>query len=156
MCFLAAMESAVEHRSVEKWGEAAVGGFQLLPDILLKRQVELGLSATDMLVLINVTMHWWYTDQRPFPRVKTISTRMGIDERTVQRSLRKMVDLGLLRRVTEKGTDGKDRSVCDLSGLKAKLEKFVTSDRDYGIRKARLAGVTPEELFESMRTATSA
>ena len=63
----------------------------------------------------------------------------------MQRSLRKLADLGLMRRVTETGPDGKDRAVCDLTGLKERLEKFVTSDRDYTIRKARLTG----ELLES-------
>ena len=33
-------------RAVEKWGDAAEAGFQTLPDILLKKQIELGLSAT--------------------------------------------------------------------------------------------------------------
>jgi len=43
-------------RAVEKWEDAAEAGFQTLPDILLRKQVELGLSPTDMLVLINITM----------------------------------------------------------------------------------------------------
>lgn len=131
------MESATIERSVEKWGEAAIGGFQIMPDILLKKQVELGLSAMDMMVLLNITMHWWYAQQRPFPRVSTISARIGVDDRTVQRSLRKLTDLGLMTRTTDKAPDGSDRTVCDLSGLVARLELFVKSDRDYVIRKSR-------------------
>ena len=72
------MNTSLDQRSVEKWGEAGKGGFQLLPDILFKKQVELGLSPTDMLVLMNLTMHWWYAHQRPFPhfweRVKYSNT----------------------------------------------------------------------------------
>ncbi len=31
--------------AMKKWGEAARGGFQLVPDLLLKNQSELGLNA---------------------------------------------------------------------------------------------------------------
>jgi predicted transcriptional regulator len=133
------MQQLVDQRSVEKWGEAARGGFQTLPDILLKKQVELGLSAMDMMVLINITMHWWYANQRPFPRTGTIATRMGVDQRTVQRSLRKLTELGLVKRVTETTTDGTERVVCDLSGLTAQLEKYVVADPNYRIRQQRRA-----------------
>lgn len=122
-------------RSEEKWGEAARGGFQIVPDIVLKKQSELGLSATEMLVLLNITSHWWYAEQRPFPRAGTIATRMGVDQRTVQRALKRLEDLGLVRREVEKGKDGRERTVCDLTGLVAKLEKLVETDADYLIRR---------------------
>ena len=126
-------EIAVEQRSMAKWGEAG-RAFQLLPDILLKKQVELGLTATDMLVLINITMHWWYADKKPFPRTSTIAARMGIEPRTVQRTLKKLSELGLVQRRPETAEDGTARMVCDLSGLVARLEKYVEFDRDYQIR----------------------
>src|SRR6266702_8494237 len=47
----------------EKWGEGLNAGFQLLPDMLLKHQHKLGLTATDLVVLINLTMQWWYRDR---------------------------------------------------------------------------------------------
>jgi len=52
---------------VAKWGAAAEAGFQLLPDVLLKQQSNLGLTAADLIVLINFTMHCWYPEQKPFP-----------------------------------------------------------------------------------------
>lgn len=131
------METNGDRRSIEKWGEAAIGGFQVVPDILLKKQVELGLSNNDMIVLLNITMHWWYASQRPFPRISTIAARIGKDERTVQRSMRKLTDLRLLERVIEKQPDGTDRTVCDFSGLIARLEQYVLADRDYMLRKER-------------------
>lgn len=124
-------------RSVGKWNEAAKGGFQIVPDILFKKQVELGLSATDMLVLMNVTMHWWYPDQRPFPRVTTIADRMGVDARTVQRSMRKLVDLDLMKRMTETTEEGEERVVCDFKGLIERLGQYVQNDTNYQIRKGR-------------------
>src|SRR4051794_11793815 len=81
-----------------KWGEAADAGFQLLPDVLLKNQSLLGLTATELVVLINITMHWWYPAQKPFPRSTTIAQRMGVDARTVQRAIGRLTELGLIRR----------------------------------------------------------
>jgi predicted transcriptional regulator len=112
-------------RAFDKWGEAASAGFQLVPDLLLKNQASLELTSTDMLVLLNVLMHWWYRDQRPFPRSTTIAARMNVEPRTVQRSLAKLEDLGLMHRVTEELPDGEERRVCDPAGLKRKLEELA-------------------------------
>lgn len=124
-------------RAVEKWEEAAEAGFQTLPDILLRKQVELGLSTTDMLVLINITMHWWYKEQLPFPRSTTIADRMGVDARTVQRSIRKMQDLGLIERETETLEDGTTRTVLNLSALVERLSGFARRDPNYAARMQR-------------------
>ncbi len=132
------MNETAEQRSMAKWGEAG-RAFQLLPDILLKKQVELGLTATDMLVLLNVTLHWWYADKKPFPRTSTIAARMGIEPRTVQRTLRKLSDLGLMKRVPETAEDGTQRTVCDLSGLVERLGKYAEADPDYIVRARRQA-----------------
>lgn len=124
-------------RAVEKWEAAAEAGFQTLPDILLRKQVELGLSPTDMLVLINITMHWWYRDRLPFPRSATIAERMGVDPRTVQRSIRKMQDLKLVERETETLVDGTIRSVLNLSPLVERLGDFARRDPNYVARMQR-------------------
>ncbi len=114
-----------------KWGRAANAGFQLLPDILLKKQNELELSATDLIVLINITMHWWYEGQKPFPRSQTVATRMGIDPRTVQRSMRKMQNKGLLQRQKITNSVGEEQTVFDLGGLVSSLSKHAVNDPGY-------------------------
>ena len=121
----------ITERAVEKWGDAAEAGFQTLPDILLKKQVELGLSATDMLTLINITMHWWYRAKLPFPRSSTIAERMGIDTRTVQRSLRKLVALGLIQKEAETQEDGTTRTVLNLTPLVDRLSGFARYDTNF-------------------------
>ena len=132
-------QARTPERAMEKWGDAAIAGFQVLPDILLKKQVELGLSATDMLVLLNLTLHWWYREQRPFPRTSTIAARMGVEPRTVQRSLRKMVDMGLLERVEEEDEAGEKRQVIDLTALVEKLSAFARHDEHFQYRKQKAA-----------------
>jgi predicted transcriptional regulator len=121
-------------RAADKWQEAAKAGFQLLPDLLLRHQADLGLTATDLVVLINLTMHWWYPDQRPFPRSSSIAKRMGIDRRTVQRSLAKLSEKGLVEKVTENLGDGSKRQVCDLTGLQQCLSDLAKSDPVYLMR----------------------
>ena len=90
----------------------------------------LELSGTDLVVLLNILMHWWYPEQKPFPRPTTIARRMGTNVRTVQRSIQQLVELGLIERVkaTSKGT------VLDPSALVEKLNELAEEDRDYQIR----------------------
>ncbi len=126
-----------------KWGEAANAGFQSIPDVLLKNQAKLGLTPTDMLVLMNITMHWWYPTQLPFPRSKTIAGRMGVEVRTVQRALATLKKLGLLVKVMEPSAEGVEREVCDLSGLVKRLGGLAKHDPSYlartKLREARHA-----------------
>lgn len=113
-----------------KYGEASIAGFQAVPDLLLKNQAALGLSPTDLVVLLNVLMHWWYPTQKPFPRATIISTRMGVSPRTVQRSISRLEHLDLLVRLKEG-----ERTYLDPSPLVAKLTELAKSDTDYQIRR---------------------
>lgn len=117
----------------EKYGEAAVAGFQAVPDLLLKNQGKLGLTPTDMVVLLNILMHWWYPEQKPFPRSTTIAQRIGVTARTVQRSISNLEANGLL--VRETSADG--RVFLDPTPMVAMLEKLAPSDTDYLVRKGR-------------------
>src|SRR5436190_4125087 len=65
-----------------KWGPAVTGGrygYQVLPDVLLRNQHRLGLTPTDLVVLINILMHWWERapTRLPHPRPEQIAHRMG-------------------------------------------------------------------------------
>ncbi len=123
-----------------KYGEAGIAGFQLVPDLLLKHQNDLQLSSTDLVVLLNVLMHWWYPKQKPFPRSTTISKRMGITSRTVQRSLERLEELKIL--IREK--DPKGPTYLDPAPLVEKLVGYAKKDTDYQIRRRRRDG--EEEL----------
>lgn len=110
-----------------KYREASIAGFQVVPDLLLKHQHDLGLSPTDLTVLLNVLMHWWYPERKPFPRSTTIAKRMGVTPRTVQRSLQQLEELGLL--VREKEVRGP--TYLDPAPLVARLEELARKDADY-------------------------
>ena len=126
--------AGVVSRIYEKWGKAAIAGFQPVPDLLLKNQVALGLTPTDITVLLNVMMHWWYPEKMPFPRPTTIAKRMGVNVRTVQRSLSAMEAAGIIGRISSK--DGP--SYINPEPLVKRLSELADHDKDYQIRAKRL------------------
>jgi hypothetical protein len=113
---------------LSKWGgaiTAGANGFQLVPNVLLRKQKQLGLNATDVLVILNVTMHWWELDELPYPRPSAIAARMNLSPRTVERSMRKLEKLGLLVRMKRESGDGPGVRRFDPSGLVDRLEELV-------------------------------
>ena len=84
-----------------KWGGAVTGGengYQFVPEVLLRKQDGLKLDATDIVVLLNMGMHWWESepDKMPHPRPLTIAKRMGTSARTVERHIARLCKLGYL------------------------------------------------------------
>ena len=139
------MDGSTEtRRAAAKWGPAGNAGFQVVPDLLLKNQEALHLSPTELIVLLNIAMHWWYPEQRPFPRSSIIAKRMGVQTRTVQRAMERLRELGLMQRITETTPEGEERQVCDFSGLVAKLAKLAETDRDYIHRMSARGAKTHE------------
>ncbi len=130
---IASQASQPEGAVYEKWGEAARAGFQAVPDLLLKQQESLQLNPTELVVLLNVLMHWWYRDQKPFPRPTTIARRMGSTVRTVQRAITKLETAGLVQR--QKGP--KNVMVLDPDPLVKRLCELAKNDLDYIHRKGR-------------------
>ena len=118
-------------RLADKWGEAAYGGFFSIPDVLLKNQNELELKDGELVVLLNVLMHWWYRDKYPFPRSTTIARRMGVSMRTVQRALSRLEELNLLCPIS----DDQGGSYLSPEPLVARLEILVKKDPDYLVRR---------------------
>ena len=135
-------DTALNGAVIEKWGEAAKAGFQAIPDLLFKHQRTLSINATELVVLLNVLMHWWYRDQKPFPRSSTIARRMGSDIRTVQRALSRLEELELIERT--KGPK-KDTTYVDPQRLVAKLEILAMDDPDYLVRTQGRSGVAQQD-----------
>lgn len=80
----------------EKWREATQPGFVAVPNVLLTYFKSLNITPTEFLVLLNLLLHWWYVERRPFPRVSTIARRMDTTPRTVQRALNRLRAIGLI------------------------------------------------------------
>jgi DNA-binding MarR family transcriptional regulator len=129
----------------QKFGEAAVGGFQVIPDILFKRQGELKISNVELVVILNILMHWWTPGQNPYPRPSTIAHRMNSSTRTTQRVISSLEDKKLLKRVVDA-----NRIYLDPAPLVEKMIELVKSDEHYQYRKNKreqeLQSVSAEDL----------
>lgn len=108
----------------ERWGDAVASGFTVVPNSLIRAQVELGLTANDIVVLLNLLVHWWHRDRLPFPRTSVIAKRTGLSRRTVQRALKSLQKKGLVVKI--RGAD--QRSRFDLDGLRTALSKHAIND----------------------------
>jgi predicted transcriptional regulator len=88
----------------EKWGVlVAQRGFAQVPNHLLLLNAFLDedhkLSATELLVLIQLVGTWWKTGDLPFPSMTTLATRCGVSSRQIQRSIDHLEKLGFIQRV---------------------------------------------------------
>lgn len=138
-------------RADEKWGAAINPGFQILPDALVRGQHLLKLSPTDLNVILNLNQAWWYSDRLPFIRPHTIAKRMNVSERTVQRSLSRMRQRGLLSLVRDTRPDGSVLYKHDLSGLQNKVEQLARRDMAYkdqelGVQRSQYASVDSDQI----------
>lgn len=122
-----------------KWGRAIAAGYQLLPDALVRGQRLLKLSSTDVVVILNLNQAWWFSDRLPYLQPATIAKRMGISERSVQRSLSRLRKLGYLDQIRRKQDNGIIRYYHDLSGLRRNLEELALRDFQYSLNQQRLA-----------------
>lgn len=110
----------------KKWGEALNGGFVVVPTALFRHQAELKLSDGEVVVLINLLMSWWETDDLPFPRTATLAKRMGITTRSVQRHIENLEQKRLIQRIWDRSA-GKSKGVVvryDLGGIVAELKRL--------------------------------
>jgi hypothetical protein len=116
---------AIVERSRQKWGTAADAGFQIIPDVLFRCQRFLDLDPTDLVILSNIMLHWWYEEDLPHPRPSIIAKRMNVSTRTVERHIEGMEKKGLISRLPSRIKHGKTVRPFDLSGLVAKLKDFA-------------------------------
>ena len=114
-----------------KWGSIVTGGlngYQLVPNVLVRHQKHLNINCTDMVVLLNILMHWWETDREsmPHPRPAQIARRIGATTRTVQRSIQNLTSKGLLVWMpSERRKGGLTVRRFDLSGLRQRLQELT-------------------------------
>lgn len=90
----------------EKWGEIIKGyggGFTAVPNLLLKKQSELGLNPSEFNVLINLIRFWWKSKKLPFPDLEKIAEEMGVSSRTLYRIVSALEKKGFIKRIREEG-----------------------------------------------------
>ena len=103
----------------DKWGKTLVSaGFTALPDVIFQYQKALKLKPLDVLIILHLASYWWKPNENPWPSKSTIADSIDVDPRTVQRSIKKMEDLGYVKRIMRKAAVGDNLSnEYDLRGL---------------------------------------
>lgn len=116
---IAATSLATEKVLEAKWGKTLIAaGFTALPDVIFQNQKALKLKPLDVMVILHLASYWWKPNENPWPAKSTIADALDVDPRTVQRSIKKMEDLGYIKRIERKAKAGDNLSnAYDLRGL---------------------------------------
>lgn len=113
----------------QRWGSAVQSGrigYTAVPNILLRSQARLGVSTTEMVVLLNILLHWWEPDDWPYPHPGHIASRMGVSRRTVERALATFNTKGLVERLPGRSLNGGPYvRPYNLTGLVQTLQEFA-------------------------------
>lgn len=106
-------------RSEKKWTMPLIkSGFTILPNVIIERQKALGLSPTELNVLLHLVTRWWYADNPPYPSKKTIADAMQVHPSTVQRAVRRLESAGYVKREERFDRDrGQLSNIYRLDGL---------------------------------------
>lgn len=133
--------------AANKWGAKVIGlGFCILPSLLLRAQRRLGLSPTQLAVLIQLADFWWDAGRKPFPKKADLAQRLNLSERQVQRYIAELETAGLVRRIERRAVHrGKISNEYDLQGLVDKLAEIEPdfSDAADAARARREAAARP-------------
>jgi len=106
-----------------KWDDIIIGthgGWTAVPNLMLKKQGELGLKAIELVVIINLVRFWWDPENLPFPDLNKMAVEIGTSERTIYRTISSLEEKGFVKRIQMEGKPTK----YDLSGLLEKLREI--------------------------------
>jgi DNA-binding MarR family transcriptional regulator len=115
-----AEQPAKKLRELERrWSSSLMAtGWTVLPNVLLDRQRALGLSSTDVNIVLHIARHWWDADKLPYPSKKKLAECIGVTPSTVQRRIAKMERAGFIKREARQRADGSQTSnAYSLDGL---------------------------------------
>ena len=106
-------------RNEQKWSpELMEAGWLAIPNIIVEKQIELGLDSTDINILLHLLRYWWHRDNLPHPSKKTIAQCMGVNMSTVRRHIARMEKRGLIQRVERRDeTRGQKTNDYNFTGL---------------------------------------
>jgi hypothetical protein len=124
--------SNVYRLAVRFGDEILQAGFTVVPNLLLRYQVALGITASELNFILQVWSHWW-DKHDPYPAMGTIAERMGQSRRQVNRyveSLRKKKHLIVRQRRSDQY--GQITSEYDFAPLLETLRSLFRHELDRG------------------------
>src|SRR5947207_1109052 len=76
-----------------RWGDIILdAGHTAIPNLLIELYTELGITNQEMMFIIHIFNYRW-TKKNPFPAIATIARKMGVDDRTIQRYIKRLKTL---------------------------------------------------------------
>ena len=106
----------------DKWSPAIKRkGYTQVPNLLIKHQADLGITSTEMVVIIGLLMHR-RTKKNPYPSLNTIGSYGGKSRNTAQGAARSLEHKGLIRRIFRGGNKTNEY---DIAPLVKRLESFT-------------------------------
>lgn len=120
------LRQKAERESEKKWGRAVMDlGYSMVPSLIFHAQARLGLSPTQLVLLLHLADYWWHREQMPFPSKAALAERMGIKERQIQRYMTELEKGGFIKRLERfAGHKGQQSNEYDMTGLVDKLKKL--------------------------------
>jgi len=112
----------------KKWRTSLDAGWTVIPSALIRGLPKLHIGAGELAVLIVLIDIWWAPDNMPWPSKKLMAERLGVSQKTIQRSLAALQREGLI--VSEwryRAGGGQTSNQYDLSPLVAKLEEIAAT-----------------------------
>ena len=113
--------------STEKiWGKKVMGhGYTGVPSLLIRSQARLGLSSTQMTIILQLLDYYFDKTRPPFPTKKQLSDRTGLNPKTIQKNVKALEEAGYIQRearTTNAGDYGSN--IYHLDGLIAKVQEL--------------------------------
>ena len=118
--------------SEKKWGKDVMAlGFSIVPSLLLRAQRRLGLSPTQLAILMQLCDFWWDSERKPYPSKATLAERLDLSPRQVQRHVADLETAGLVERMQRwSPAGGKTTNSYDLGGLVKRLRELEPEFRE--------------------------
>jgi hypothetical protein len=150
-------ENGLSRLTVRFGDEILQAGFTTVPNLLLRYQVQLDITSTELNFILQVWYHWW-EDKDPYPALSTIAQRMGASRRQVRRYSEGLRGKGLLV-AHDRRQDGLGQvtSEYDFSRLLERLRELYRDEVAVADRKRQTdRSITPRtKMSEGGRTKTS-
>lgn len=131
----------------KKWGKPLMeAGWTLLPNTIIVRQRALGLTSTDINILLHLVAYWWKATDLPHPSKATLAKSIGVTPRTVQRRIAAMEQAGFIQRVRRQSPHrGTQTNRYDFTGLieaatpyaKEQLAERAAKAKEQAVRAGR-------------------
>ena len=111
----------------------------LVPSLLLRAQRRLGLSPTQLAVLMQLCDFWWDSERKPYPSKATLAERLGLKPAPSAAHVAEFETAGIVRRTQRQlSHGGKTTNSYDLGGLVKRPRELEPEFREVE-EKARAA-----------------